>query len=85
VGGDGVGRVSSVALCVIALFKGKLILGLAGSAMPTLSLVAVCRLAKLVSSWDRRLYGERKLEQARARTERYSARRLALRDRLYGG
>lgn len=73
-------------ICLVCILKGKLILGLAGLAMPFLSLVGASRLAKPESFWARRFYKrEKKRERARRRNERYSARRGVLRDRLYGG
>ena len=73
-----------VGICVICLLKGKLVVGLAGLPLPTVSFFGALRLAKPESFWARRFYGERKLARAAKRHARYESRRLALRDRLFG-
>ena len=74
-----------VSFSVVCLLKGKIVMGLAGLPVPTLSFFGVVRLAKPESFWARRFYGEKKLARAARRHARYEGRRLALRDRLFGG
>lgn len=74
-----------VGICVICLLKGKLVVGLAGLPLPTVSFLGAVRVAKPESFWARRFYGEQKLTRASRRHSRYETRRLALRDRLFGG
>lgn len=74
-----------IAITVICLLKGKIVMGLAGLPLPTFSYIGAFRLAKPESFWARRFYGEKKLARATRRHERYEGRRLALRDRLFGG
>ena len=74
-----------VGITVICLLKGKIIMGLAGLPAPLFSYVGAFRLAKPESFWARRFYGEKKLARAARRHTRYEGRRLALRDRLFGG
>lgn len=74
-----------ISLSVVCLLKGKILMGLAGLPVPTLSLFGVVRLAKPESFWARRFYGEKKLARAARRHARYEGRRIALRDRLFGG
>lgn len=71
--------------CVVCLLKGKLVMGLAGLPVPLFSYIGVFRLAKPESFWARRFYGEKKLARAARRYAKYEGRRLALRDRLFGG
>jgi hypothetical protein len=74
-----------VSICAISILKGKLVMGLAGLPLPSLSFLAAVRLAKPESFWARRFYGDRKLARATKRHLRYEGRRLAVRDRLFGG
>ena len=73
-----------VGICVICILKGKLVIGIAGLPLPTVSFLGAVRLAKPESFWARRFYGEKKLGRAARRHSRYETRRLALRDRLFG-
>lgn len=73
-----------VGICVICILKGKLVIGIAGLPLPTVSFLGAVRLAKPESFWARRFYGEKKLARASRRHSRYETRRLALRDRLFG-
>ena len=73
-----------IGVCMVCMLKGKLVIGLAGLPLPTLSFLGAVRLAKPESFWARRFYGEGKLARAAARHRRYEARRLSLRDRLFG-
>lgn len=77
--------VAHVGISVVCLLKGKLVVGLAGLPLPTVSFLGAVRLAKPESFWARRFYGEKKLARAVRRHIRYETRRLALRDRLFGG
>jgi F0F1-type ATP synthase assembly protein I len=74
-----------VGISVICMLKGKLVVGLAGLPLPTVSFLGAVRLAKPDSFWARRFYGEKKLARASSRHARVETRRLALRDRLFGG
>ena len=75
-----------LAICIVAILKGKLIMGLIGVFLPFFALFSAIRLAKPESPWARRLYRgkEAKLERARGRDERFEARRLRFFD-LIGG
>jgi len=72
-------------MCVICMLKGKLILGLAGLPLPTVSLIGAIRLAQPESFWAKRFYGDKKMARAQVRYDRYEDRRSRLRDRLFGG
>jgi hypothetical protein len=74
-----------VLITVVCLLKGKIVMGLAGLPAPTFSYIGAFRLAKPESFWARRFYGEKKTARAAKRHARYEGRRLALRDRLFGG
>jgi hypothetical protein len=74
-----------ICITVICLLKGKVVMGLAGLPAPIFSYIGAFRLAKPESFWARRFYSEKKLARAARRHERYEARRLGLRDRLFGG
>jgi hypothetical protein len=75
-----------VGITVICLLKGKIIMGLAGLPAPLFSYLGAFRLAKPDSFWARRFYRrEKKIARATRRHEKYERRRLALRDRLFGG
>jgi hypothetical protein len=75
-----------IALAALAIFKGKPLLGLIGIFIPLVSLVGAIRLATPESPWARRRYrpGSRKLEVARARSERARKRRRWLGDAIGG-
>lgn len=74
-----------VAITVVCLLKGKIVMGLAGLPAPLFSYIGAFRLAKPDSFWSRRFYREKKRARAAKRHARYEGRRLALRDRLFGG
>jgi hypothetical protein len=74
-----------VLITVICLLKGKIIMGLVGLPAPLFSYIGAFRLAKPESFWARRFYSEKKVARAAKRHARYEGRRLALRDRLFGG
>lgn len=84
IGATAVAVVAHVAVCVVCLLKGKLVIGLAGLPLPTVSFIGAVRLAKPDSFWARRWYGQKKLAKALRRHNRYESRRLAVRDRLFG-
>ena len=75
-----------IALSVLALLKGKYVLGIAGLFVPLLSLTGAIRLAKPGTPWARWFYreGSRKLERARARSAQHAARRRRWQDRIGG-
>jgi len=74
-----------VLIRLACLLKGKIVMGLLGLPAPAFSYLGAFRLAKPESFWARRLYSERKIARAAKRHARYQGRRLALRDRLFGG
>jgi hypothetical protein len=75
-----------VSYTVICLLKGKIVTGLVGLPIPTLSLVGSIRLAKPSSYWARRYYSAKKMDRARARFgERYEQRQERLRQLVSGG
>lgn len=75
-----------VLLCVGAILKGRLLLGVIGVFVPLVSLVAVMRLAAPSSPWARRFYRPdcRKLSRSQARFARARARHARIMD-LIGG
>jgi hypothetical protein len=76
----------NVLLCVIAILKGRLLLGLIGLFVPLVSLVAALRLAAPSSPWARWFYrpGSRKLSRCDARFARARTRHARIMD-LIGG
>ena len=74
-----------VLICLVCLLKGKLVMGLAGLPAPLFSYIGALRLAKPESFWARRFYGEKRLARTHRRNAKYEGRRLALRDKLFGG
>jgi hypothetical protein len=79
---------TAVVLCiaVVAVLKGKYLLGVAGMLVPIIGLVAAIRLAKPGSPWARRRYapGSAKLARATRRHERHERRYQRFQDRLAG-
>jgi hypothetical protein len=73
-------------LCILAILKGKPVLGLIGLFIPPVSLVGAIRLAAPSSPWARRRYpaGGHKLARSEARFERVRSRRRRALD-LIGG
>jgi hypothetical protein len=73
-------------LAVLAILKGRHLLGLIGVFIPLVSIVGVIRLASPRSLWARRFYkpGGRKLARSQARWERIAQRRRRLADALTG-
>jgi hypothetical protein len=76
----------TLALCAIAIAKGKVLLGVAGMLFPPFALVGAIRLAEPGSPWARRRYapGSRKLAKAEARHERHARRYRRFQDRVAG-
>jgi hypothetical protein len=75
-----------VALCVLAILKGKPLLGLTGVFVPFLSLIGALRLASPSSPWARRRYApdSKKMTHSKQRYERIYSRRRRLRDAIAG-
>ena len=75
-----------VLVCVVAILKGRLLLGLIGIFIPPVALWAALRLAAPRSWWARRRYreGSRKLERSTARFERARARHARIEDAIGG-
>ncbi len=75
-----------LALSVVAVLKGKVVLGVTGVLVPLVAVVGAIRLAKPDSPWARRRYtpGSRKLARAAARYERHSRRYRRFQDRVAG-
>jgi hypothetical protein len=73
-------------LCILAILKGKPLLGLTGLFMPFFSLAGAIRLAAPTSSWARRRYapGGAKMARAQARFERIHGRRRRFFDAIGG-
>jgi hypothetical protein len=71
---------------LIALFKGKLYLGVLGLFVPFVSWVAAIRLARPRSPWARRFYSKnpKKMARAVAREQKRSARKTRIRDWIGG-
>lgn len=67
------------AFALLAILKGRVLLGVVGVFVPVLALVAMLRLARPGSPWARRWYGPAKLARSRAR---YPAGRRTRLDRL---
>jgi hypothetical protein len=75
-----------LALCTLAILKGKPILGLTGVFIPFASLVGAIRLATPSSPWARRRYppGSPKLARAQTRSARVKDRRRRASDAIAG-
>jgi hypothetical protein len=71
-------------LSLVAILKGKPLIGVVGIFVPLLSLVAAIRLASPRSRWARRRYRGRKLARSEARWQRVRARRRRLSDAILG-
>jgi hypothetical protein len=57
----------NVVFALVAILKGRPVLGVIGVFVPLLAMVAAIRLGRPASPWARRRYGERKLARARRR------------------
>jgi hypothetical protein len=75
-----------VSLCILAILKGKPILGLTGVFVPLASLLGAVRLATPTSPWARRRYApdSRKLARAQVRFARVRRRRRRMSDAIAG-
>jgi hypothetical protein len=75
-----------LALAVVAVLKGKFVLGVVGMLVPPVALVGAIRLAKPGSPWARRRYaaGSAKLARATQRYERHRRRYQRFQDQLAG-
>jgi hypothetical protein len=75
-----------VAVSIVALLKGKYVLGIAGLLVPVLSAVGAIRLAKPGTPWARWRYkeGSAKLSRAEARYTRHAERYQRWQDRIGG-
>jgi hypothetical protein len=73
-------------LALLAIFKGRLLVGLIGVFIPLASVAVVFRLASPRSPWARRFYkpGGPKLARAQARWERIAQRRRRVADAIAG-
>jgi hypothetical protein len=71
---------------IVAVMKGKYVLGIAGMLVPIVGLVGAVRLAKPESPWARRRYapGSAKLVRATRRAERHARRYQRFQDHLAG-
>jgi hypothetical protein len=73
-------------IAIVAVLKGKYLLGVVGMLVPIIGLVGAIRLAKPGSPWARRRYapGTAKLARATRRHERYERRYQRFQDRVAG-
>jgi uncharacterized membrane protein len=77
---------AALALSIIAVSKGKIVMGVAGILFPLIGLIGAVRLAKPDSPWGRRRYppGSGKLARAQARAVRHTRRYRRFQDRIAG-
>ena len=61
------GVAGNLAFALVAILKGRAVLGVVGVFVPLLALVAALRLARPTSPWARRRYDERRMVRARHR------------------
>jgi hypothetical protein len=73
-------------IAIVAVMKGKYLLGVVGMLVPIVGLVGAVRLAKPGSPWARRRYapGSTKLARATSRAERHERRYQRFQDRVAG-
>jgi hypothetical protein len=78
--------VFGLAFSILAILKGKPLLGIAGIFVPVFSIVGTARLATPSSPWARRRYDPQgsKAARSRSRFERIQRRRLRLRNAVAG-
>ena len=76
--------VVDVLLAILAILKGKPMLGMIGIFIPIVSLVATIRLAAPRSPWARRFYKDKKLGRSQARFARIAARHKRVVDAILG-
>jgi hypothetical protein len=81
----GVGALA-LAVSVVALLKGKIVLGMVGLFVPVLAIVGAVRLARPRSPWARRFYsaGSARLARATEREKRLERRRRTWLNRIGG-
>ena len=77
---------ASLAVAAIAVFKGKVFLGVAGMMFPPAGLIGAIRLAKPYSIWAKRRYPEGSPKRAKSerRFERHTKRYQRFQDRIAG-
>ena len=76
----------TLAVSAVAIFKGKVVMGVAGMLFPLVGLIGAIRLAKPGSPWADRRYppGGKKLAKAEKRYGRHTARYQRFQDRIAG-
>ena len=76
----------TLAVSAVAIFKGKVVMGVAGILFPLVGLIGAIRLAKPGSPWANRRYlpGSKKLAKAEKRYGRHTARYQRFQDRIAG-
>jgi hypothetical protein len=76
----------TLAVSAVAIFKGKVFLGVAGMIFPLFGLIGAIRLAKPGSPWANRRYapGSKKLARAEKRYGRHTERYQRFQDRIAG-
>jgi hypothetical protein len=76
----------TLAVSAVAIFKGKVVMGVAGMLFPLVGLIGAIRLAKPGSPWANRRYppGTKKLAKAEKRYGRHTARYQRFQDRIAG-
>lgn len=76
----------AVVASIVAILKGKFLMGIFGLFIPILAYVAAIRLARPKSAWARRRYvdNEKKMAKAIARDTKRQARKIRVRDLLGG-
>jgi hypothetical protein len=76
----------TLAVAAIAIFKGKVVMGVAGMLLLPVGLIGAIRLAKPGSPWANRRYkpGSKKLAKAEKRFGRHTARYQRFQDRIAG-
>jgi hypothetical protein len=76
----------TLAVAAIAIFKGKVVMGVAGVLLLPVGLIGAIRLAKPGSPWANRRYkpGSKKLAKAEKRFGRHTARYQRFQDRIAG-
>jgi hypothetical protein len=76
----------TLAVSAVAIFKGKVVMGVAGMLFPLVGLIGAIRLAKPGSPWANRRYrpGSKKLAKAEKRYGRHALRYQRFQDRIAG-
>jgi hypothetical protein len=75
-----------LAMAGVAVFKGKVFMGVTGVLFPVVGLIGAIRLAKPESPWARRYYkpGSKKLARSQARYEKHTRRYQRFQDQIAG-